>query len=74
MESKRNTSRTCGTRGTNLLIEPVWNRNLIDFFFCHVKKNLLIEPVWNRNFDDDEAFEDRIEELLIEPVWNRNTV
>ena len=33
----------------SLLIEPVWNRNVIRFFGIGELANLLIEPVWNRN-------------------------
>ena len=33
----------------NLLIEPVWNRNLVIETSGRVCSSLLIEPVWNRN-------------------------
>ena len=32
-----------------LLIEPVWNRNLIRYAHEMCLERLLIEPVWNRN-------------------------
>ena len=32
-----------------LLIEPVWNRNLVNHWEKGRLENLLIEPVWNRN-------------------------
>ena len=50
LESKR--ARTRGGTGTadQLLIEPVWNRNLgKPFYLVRQVLKLLIEPVWNRN-------------------------
>ena len=32
-----------------LLIEPVWNRNIIEMVCDWAGAHLLIEPVWNRN-------------------------
>ena len=49
MESKRRISGI-SVHGDRLLIEPVWNRNLL---WHHTSRGLylrlLIEPVWNRN-------------------------
>ena len=70
MESKPNPAGL-GFETLELLIEPVWNRNL---FGCSARRRvqrLLIEPVWNRNRIrfDSKSFPVN---LLIEPVWNRN--
>ena len=50
MESKLNFARTHLTI-TELLIEPVWNRNPSKPRFRVSCSNLLIEPVWNRNVE-----------------------
>ena len=55
----------------SLLIEPVWNRNLIDGGGVGTPTILLIEPVWNRNLIIS-AVRKIGYRLLIEPVWNRN--
>ena len=54
-----------------LLIEPVWNRNIILPCLMIARVNLLIEPVWNRNVVYCN-FTVLSPCLLIEPVWNRN--
>ena len=57
---------------TQLLIEPVWNRNLDSDSHLHDDRLLLIEPVWNRN--GKGGIEICLpHKLLIEPVWNRNS-
>ena len=48
MESKLYIEIHTGTE-TELLIEPVWNRNLTFPSGCYQVVTLLIEPVWNRN-------------------------
>ena len=35
-----------------LLIEPIWNRNVIDAPFGNLFLSLLTEPIWNRNLYD----------------------
>ncbi len=54
-----------------LLIEPVWNRNILILTKIENELLLLIEPVWNRNLPISIE-EQREKVLLIEPVWNRN--
>ena len=56
---------------TSLLIEPVWNRNMLDKLETKPIRYLLIEPVWNRNLIP-HGCAIRLLILLIEPVWNRN--
>ena len=48
MESKRRLMLSTLNSG-ELLIEPVWNRNLITTEVGIFGAMLLIEPVWNRN-------------------------
>ena len=58
MESKHGRATEGLLRTYKLLIEPVWNRNLIDKVVTGVTDLLLIEPVWNRNqWVFDIAFE-----------------
>ena len=71
MESKQCLKRTSNGVCLKLLIEPVWNRNLIVMLILYHIINLLIEPVWNRN-DVSTYTKKESEVLLIEPVWNRN--
>ena len=56
-----------------LLIEPVWNRNVVRFLGAGVVNRLLIEPVWNRNAERESRLGECYLPLLIEPVWNRNS-
>ena len=56
-----------------LLIEPVWNRNMIRNRLLPSSSTLLIEPVWNRNCELTSTIT-RHRCLLIEPVWNRNVI
>ena len=59
---------------SDLLIEPVWNRNeLAKIAVQDAIKTLLIEPVWNRNVAFTVIAHPNAE-LLIEPVWNRNPI
>ena len=58
----------------NLLIEPVWNRNLLRLCLAFEVCQLLIEPVWNRNRAGRTSEAKPLFGLLIEPVWNRNFV
>ena len=51
-----------------LLIEPVWNRNLRISVATHVNLRLLIEPVWNRNRALHNA------EELHRPPFNRTSM
>ena len=53
-----------------LLIEPVWNRNVVSLGASAMDCELLIEPVWNRNILHGTVVQSV--QLLIEPVWNRN--
>ena len=48
MESKR-AREICLYRLSELLIEPVWNRNFFTMRAGEDQTYLLIEPVWNRN-------------------------
>ena len=50
MESKPTTTLSSELNRSDLLIEPVWNRNLgSQIASTSGDMNLLIEPVWNRN-------------------------
>ena len=70
MESKRGRQTTRDVLIEKLLIEPVWNRNLL-------KHNHVVQGApFNRTSmeskrDDGTAFA-TLQNLLIEPVWNRN--
>ena len=37
-----------------LLIEPIWNRNVLPLSPATVSPILLIEPIWNRNIPTDD--------------------
>ena len=41
--------------GTQLLIEPIWNRNLYAYQIGLQIIQLLIEPIWNRNMPGSRA-------------------
>ena len=73
MESKLSNG-VCPNTLMALLIEPVWNRNLVNVPIDPTSLlTLLIEPVWNRNKIQDSQ-QTRYAFLLIEPVWNRNNI
>ena len=60
-----------GLDGTELLIEPIWNRNSPASRISVLVGVLLIEPIWNRNVSQVFVL-GNISKLLIEPIWNRN--
>ena len=70
LESKLTLKSPC-VNPVTLLIEPVWNRNVIDVLSLIWFRTLLIEPVWNRNCIG-YRLRGIVVYLLIEPVWNRN--
>ena len=72
MESKLTPKRHVLRGGIQLLIEPVWNRNVFIGAMKYRCYELLIEPVWNRNHAIHVGL--HCNKLLIEPVWNRNFI
>ena len=55
-----------------LLIEPVWNRNLGSLTFLSVIDCSFNRTSMESKFDILEGIFQEYFELLIEPVWNRN--
>ncbi len=54
-----------------LLIAPIWNRNIHGLNIELDLDTLLIAPIWNRNLQElpRKLFQFH---LLIAPIWNRN--
>ena len=73
LESKLQSVTLLNSSQNALLIEPVWNRNILSVRYSNeVDVILLIEPVWNRNRNTPPHHALPMRLLLIEPVWNRN--